>query len=114
MQFKFCMTQKSVFVITAYFKVAKLSVCFLCACRNCPSNIFLVIVEVARVHGEREGKKLGRVPCSSFSTGCLGSAGEAMEGWFLRQVVIVSLMLTKCSWLSDSPDAVGYPSPPCE
>ena len=51
-QFKFCLTQKSLFVITAYFKVAKLSMCFLCACMNCHSNIFLFVAEVVRVHPE--------------------------------------------------------------
>lgn len=50
MQFKFCISQKSSFVIIAYFKVAKLLIFFVCACMSCHSNIFLYIVEVGRVH----------------------------------------------------------------
>ena len=61
MQFKFCIRQKISFVITAYFKVAKLLI-FACvcvcvcvrACLNCHtfnySIVFLFIVEVARVN----------------------------------------------------------------
>lgn len=44
-QFTFCISQESSFIIAVHFKVAKLLMCFLCASMNCHSNIFLFIVE---------------------------------------------------------------------